>query len=424
MRLTALLFLSIFYCQFSSADNWPAWRGDAAGSGRTGESDLPLEWGKDKNVKWRIDLPDRGNSTPVIFGDKVFVTQAVDTEKFRGLYCFDRKDGKQLWKKGLTFNKKERTHGANPYASASAATDGKTVVAYFGSAGAMAWDLDGNEKWKKDFGPIDHVWGNSTSPVISGDLVFFYHGPGPGAVMMALKLSTGETVWKFDEPKWDVKGRTDGFRDQDGDGVVGSFSTPILVEAGDRKELVMSFPMEMKSFDPASGKVLWTAKGLNPLIYTSPVVDGENVLVLGGYSGNSISVKAGGDGDVTSSNRLWQKVRHNGGIGTGVTKGGYYYYQDTGGITSCLDVATGEEKWKARLPGAGKSWGSFVLSGERIYTLSQAGDSVVFKAAPEKFEVLAQSDIGEHTNSSLAVSDGEIFIRTWEGLWCISKQQL
>lgn len=418
-----LLVISVIFLSIHSVSSapWPFWRGDIAGSGRTSETDLPLEWGKEKNVKWRIELPERGNSTPIIGDGKVFITQAIDADKFRGVMCFDRENGKLLWKKGLSYEKEERTHGSNPYASASPATDGKTVVAYLGSAGAMAWDLDGNEKWRVEFGPIDHVWGNSTSPIILGDLVYLYHGPGPGAFLTALNLQTGKEVWKFDEPKWDVKGRTDGFRNQDGDGVVGSFSSPILIDAGERKELVMSFPQEMKSFDPETGDVLWTAKGLNPLVYTSPVQSEENVIVLGGYHGNSISVKTGGKGDVTESNRLWQKVRHNGGIGTGVTKDGMYYYQDAGGIVSCLDVKTGEEKWKARLPGAGKSWGSFILSGDLVYTLSQAGDTVVFKTNPEEFEVVAQSDIGEQTNSSLAISDGDIFIRTWEALWCISK---
>lgn len=404
------------------ANSWPSWRGDLAGSGRASDAELPVEWGAEKNVKWRVELPDRGNSTPVVWGEKIFVTQAVEEEHFRGLYCYDRNSGELLWKKGLVYDKEERTHRSNPYASASPATNGEVVVASFGSAGMVAWDLDGEEKWRRDFGPIDHVWGNSSSPVIEGDRVFHYHGPGKGGFLVALDLETGEDVWKFEEPEWEVGERTDGFRGRDDEGVIGSFSTPILVEAGGRRELVMSFPMEMKAFDPASGEVLWTAEGLNPLVYTSPVASGEDVIVLGGYQGNSISVRAGGDGDVTGSRRHWHKVRHNGGIGSGVTRDGHYYYHNSGGIVTCLDVVSGEEKWEARLPGAGKSWGSFVLAGDRIYTLSQAGDTVVFRADPEKFEVLAQADVGEETNSSLVVSNGEIFIRTWESLWCIAEE--
>ncbi|MDF1752603.1 MAG: PQQ-binding-like beta-propeller repeat protein [Verrucomicrobiales bacterium] len=396
------------------ADNWPFWRGDTAGSGITSETDLPQSWGKDKNVKWRIELPDRGNSTPIVWEDKIFVTQPLEDENWRGLMCYHREDGRLLWKNGLTYTEKERTHRDNPYCSASPAIDGNIVIASYGSAGMVAYDLEGKEIWKRDFGPIDHVWGNSTSPVIHGDLCIHYHGPSKGAALYGLNKSTGETVWKWDEPDWDPGKRTDGFRDQDGDGVIGSFSTPIIVKNGGKDLLVMSFPKELKAFDPATGEVIWTSEGLNPLVYTSPLVAGDKLIAMGGYHGNSI-------GTTLSGERLWQEVRHFGGIGTGIVKDGYMYAQDAGGVVYCVEIATGKTVWRDRLPGAGKSWGSFILSGDNIYTLSQPGDTVVFKADPEKFEVVAQSNIGERTNSSLVVSDGEIFIRTYEALWCISE---
>ena len=138
-----------------------------------------------------------------------------------------------------------------------------------------------------------------------------------------------------------------------------------LIEAGGRKELVMSFPMEMRSYDPATGDELWRCGGLNPLVYTSPVHDDGIIVAMGGYHGNSIGVKAGGKGDVTKS-RLWQEVRHMGGIGTGVTKDGYLYVQNSSGIAYCIEMETGTTVWEERLPGKGKSWGSFVLSGDLV----------------------------------------------------------
>lgn len=412
------LFLSAALCAPVLADPWPFWRGDVQGSGVTAETELPLEWSREQNVRWRVALPEPGNSTPVIHGDRVFVTQPVTAEHWRGLMCFDRADGSLLWKSGLTYDKEERTHRTNPYCSASPATDGSLVVAAYGSAGIAAYDFDGKQLWHRDLGAIDHVWGTSSSPVLHGDLCFHYHGPGKGAFLIALDKRTGETAWRFDEPDWEPGERTDGFAGQS-DGVIGAFSTPILVQAGDREELVMSFPMEMKAFDPATGEILWTSEGLNPLVYTSPAAGEGIVLAMGGYNGNSIAVRAGGSGDVTGSRRLWHKVRHNGGIGTGVVKDGLYYYQNSGGVAYCLEISTGETLWEARLPGAGKSWGSFLLSGDRVYSLSQAGDSVVFKASPEGLEVLAQSDLREETNSSIAPAGGELFIRTHEALWCI-----
>lgn len=409
------------FSPLTGSESWPSWRGDLLGSGRTDGSALPQTWGPGENVGWRVPLPAAGNSTPVVFGDKVFVTQPDPSDQSRNLYCFSRKDGSLLWKKGTVYTKEERTHRTNHYCSASPTVEEGRVIVSFGSAGLFCYDHDGNELWKRDLGAIDHVWGNSTSPVLVGDLVIHYHGPALDAVLYGLNKETGETVWKWEEPRWDPKDRTDGFGDRKERGVIGSFSTPILVDTGERKELIMSFPLEMKAFDPASGKVLWTCSGLNPLVYTSPVYDDGIVVAMGGYYGNSIGVRVGGSGDVTESHRLWQEVRHNGGIGSGVAKDGRLYYQDSGGIAYCDDMATGKTIWKARLPGAGKSWGSFILAGDHIYTLSQAGDSVVFKASPEGFEVVSQANVAEETNSSLVPAGNEIFLRTHEALWCLRK---
>jgi outer membrane protein assembly factor BamB len=254
--------------------------------------------------------------------------------------------------------------------------------------------------------------------VIHGDLVIYYHGPGQGALLIALDKTTGKTAWEFKEPAWNPGERTDGFKGQDG-GVIGSFVTPIIVTANGREELIMSFPMEMKAFDPASGKELWTCTGLNPLVYASPVAMDGIVLTTGGYYGNSMAVRTGGSSDVTPTHRLWQLVRHNGGIGTGVVKDGYYYYHNSGGVAYCLEIQTGKTLWEERLPGAGKSWGSFLRSGDHIYALSQAGDTVVFRATPERLDLIAHNELGEQTNSSPVPSDGKIFIRTHQALWCI-----
>ncbi|MDH3584469.1 MAG: PQQ-like beta-propeller repeat protein, partial [Phycisphaerae bacterium] len=284
--------------------------------------------------------------------------------------------------------------------------------------GVVCYDMDGQELWRRDFGAIDHVWGNSTSPVLHGDLCFHYHGPGKGAFLVALDKKTGKTIWRFDEPDWKPGKRTDGFKGRS-DGVIGSFSTPIVVAAGKRTELIMSFPMELRAFDPRSGEELWRCGGLNPLVYTSPVHADGVVVAMGGYYGNSIGVKAGGNGDVTGTHRLWQEVRHNGGIGSGVVKAGHLYYPNSGGIAFCMDIQTGATLWKERLPGQSKSWGSFLLAGDHIYALSQTGETVVFKADPTGLKVVAHNHLAETTNSSPVPVGTDLFVRTHEGLWCI-----
>ena len=182
--------------------------------------------------------------------------------------CLDRTDAKTLWQAGTIYTDEEPTHRTNPYCSASPATDGKLVIVSYGSAGVACYDFEGKEQWRRDFGALDHVWGNSASPVLYGDLCIHYHGPGPGGFLIALNKKTGETVWKVEEPAWKPGERTDGFKG-DPDGVIGSFSTPILVDTGKRTELIMSYPMEIRALDPKSGNELWRCGGLNPLVYTA-----------------------------------------------------------------------------------------------------------------------------------------------------------
>lgn len=420
-----LVFGAMAVAVQSHAGDWPSWRGDIAGSGASSDTKAPLKWSANKNVKWRTELPNRGNSTPVVWGDKVFVTQVVEKDDFRSVMCFSRRSGKLLWQKGVKYSKPERSHRTNPYCSASPVTDGKRVIATFASAGVFCYDLDGKQLWKRDLGPQDHTWGNASSPVLHKDLCILYHGPGPGAVLIGLDKFTGKTVWKFDEPKWNIGKRTDGFQGNEKNGIVGSFSTPIIVNTGERDELIMSYPLEIRAFNPETGSELWRCGGLNPLIYTSPVYHDGVVVAMGGYYGSSMAVKVGGSGDVTKTHRLWRKVRHNGGIGSGVARDGHLYYPSASGVGYCLNVRTGEEIWEERLRGASRrsgAWGSPTLLGDKIYFLNQGGDTIVFRA-DTKFEQLAANPLGEQSNSSIVVADGELFVRTHKALWCLAADR-
>ena len=399
------------------AANWPGWRGPE-GTGVTSETALPLTWSATENVRWKIALPEPGNSTPIVWGGRLFLTQNAGNQ--RTLMCVDRKDGKMLWQAGPGWTAAEKTHKANPFCAASPATDGERVVAWFGSAGLYAWDFAGKELWHVDLGKQDHIWGYAGAPVLHGDLCILYFGPGPRSFLVAVNKRTGKEAWRVEAPETPVKERTDGFAGQ-ADGVVGAWSVPLLVKAGGRDELVMTFQERMRAFDPQTGKELWSCGGLSPLLYTSPMF-GDGVLVgSGGYGGSTIAVKPGGTGDVTAQ-RLWQKIRDKQRIGSGVITGGHLYILNTPGTAQCIDLKTGEVKWEERLAGTSgrsESWSSMVLSGERLYVLNQAGDTFVLKASP-KFDKLATNAVGDSmTNASLAVSEGEFFIRTHQHLWCI-----
>ena len=421
----ALLALASDGGQNAIAANWPSWRGDVTSSGISSETNLPLRWSDTRNIRWSVKLPERGNSTAVVWGERVFVNQAIEAENRRTLMCFHRADGRLLWQKGVVYAERERTQPSNPYCSASPVTDGERVIASFGSAGLACYDLNGRELWRRDLGKLDHIWGNASSPVIFEDLCIHYHGPAKNASLGALDKKTGKTVWKFDEPAWNTGDRTDGFKGKS-DGVVGTWSTPIVIRAGGRDELVMTFPQEARAFDPRTGRELWRCSGLNPLIYASPIF-GEGIMVgMGGYYGNSLAVKPGGQGDVTATQRVWHQVRSKVGIGSGVIKDGCIYHVQSSGAVTCLKLMTGELVWEAKPQGVGKksgSWSSITLIGDRLYYPNQSGDVVVLKAGP-KFEQLAVNSLKEPTNASIAVSDGELFLRTAQTLWCISTAKL
>src|SRR5262249_31667583 len=168
--------------------------------GVTKETDLPLTWSATENVRWKVKLPDRGNSTPIVWGNRIFLTQAVEKKDLRTLMCLDRKDGKVLWQREVEYTEKETTHGTNPYCSASPATDGERVVVSHGSAGVYCYDLDGKELWKRDLGKFNHIWGNASSPVIWKDLVFLNCGPGERVFLLAMDKKTGEDVSKVEHP--------------------------------------------------------------------------------------------------------------------------------------------------------------------------------------------------------------------------------
>jgi len=183
------------------AANWPAWRGPH-GDGVTPETALPLKWSATENVGWKTELPERGNSTPIVWNDRVFLTQAVGTR--RTVVCFARADGRMLWQQGPDWKTAERSHQTNPPCSGSPVTDGERVIAWFGSAGVSCFDFDGKELWHVDLGPQDHEWGYGSSPVLHGDLCILNFGPGARSFLVALDKKSGKEAWRFDVPAPDT----------------------------------------------------------------------------------------------------------------------------------------------------------------------------------------------------------------------------
>src|SRR5437667_4243462 len=184
------------------AGNWPGWRGPA-GTGVSSEKNLPLTWSTKENVHWRVELPDHGNSSPIVWRNRVFLTQAIQKENRRTLLCFDRANGKLLWQSGVTYSEDEPTQENNPYCSGTPVTDGERVYVCFGLPGVYAYDFDGKEAWHRDLGKLNHMFGNAVSTVLYGDLCILNYGPDEKARLAALNRKTGGTVWEVEPPKVD-----------------------------------------------------------------------------------------------------------------------------------------------------------------------------------------------------------------------------
>lgn len=404
-----------------SAENWPQWRGPAM-NGISSEKGLPVQWSTDENIAWKVPMPGRSGSTPIIWNETIFLN--IGTQDGAGdleLWALNRNDGKMLWKGPIAGgNHIERKQNMS---SPSPVTDGRTVWVMTGVGVLKGFDFNGKELWardiQKDYGKFGLNWGYASSPLLhDGDLyVQVLHGMKTDDPSYLLRINgkTGKTVWRQERPT--------NARHESPD----SYTTPALLRYGKNTEIVITGGDVVTGHDPATGKELWRMDGLNPQnngafrIIASPLVAGD-IVIAPTRERPMLAIKAGGRGDITNTHLLWS-FNNGPDVPTPVSDGKLLYTVTDRGVAYALDLQSGKTVYGPERLKPDSYSASPVLAEGKIYITSEnEGVTSVYKAGPT-FELISQNSLNDYCLSSPAMSEGQIFIRTTGHLWAIGQRQ-
>lgn len=402
------------------AADWMRFRGPQ-GSGVSKAVDLPVRWSEDEGLLWKTELPGPGSSSPIMISGKVFVTCYSGYGVGRGspgnigdlklhVLCVDAGKGDIQWDRSIPAASGEAAYRGigipnHGYASSTPTTDGERIFAFFGSSGVVAYDLKGKEIWRAQVAeePRTHMFGTASSPVLSGDVLVV-----PASVeceaIVAFDKKTGKEAWRAPAT-----------------GYGGWWSTPLVVEADGRPQLLFSVPDEIWSLNPETGKLIWYAESFSArALCPSPIVADRVVYAIGGRDGGAAAVKIGGAGDTTGDSVLW-----TGSSGSYVTSpvvlNGHVYWVSDRGIVMCLKAESGERVFQERLEGAGSVYASLLAADGKLYAVTRRNGTFVLEAKPE-FRLLAHNELDSDDtdfNASPAARDGHLLLRSNKALYCI-----
>lgn len=390
-------------------NRWPGWRG-RNGSGIAAGGSPAIHFSATDGFRWKVDVPGEGYSSPVVWDDHVLLTTALDDPERPALaiLCFRRSDGRRLWQAQVG-QARGRTHAKNGYASATLATDGERVFAFFGSTGLFCYDFSGEPLWRADLGDLGHQWGTAASPVLYGDTVIQLCDSQENSYLAAFDKHSGDGLWRTP-------------RDSSG-----CWTTPVLIQADatqDRRaELVVNGTRNTASekrlviaYDPDDGRPLWRVRGTTPNVVPTAVVGGGLVYAASGRNGSVFAIRPGGSGDVTDSHVVWKLRRGGPYIPSGVAYRNRLYLVQDSGLLTCYNAGDGQKTWTKRLRGPFTA--SLVAADGRIYAANEHGTVYVFKAA-DSFELLAQNELDQRCLATPAIAGGDLLIRTENHLYCI-----
>lgn len=396
--------------------DWTQFRGPN-GSGIAAEARLPTTWSADENVLWKTDLPGPGASSPILIGDRIYLTCYTGYSEGRGdinelvrhLVCLNRADGKIRWTKEVPAKlpEEEKNREGHGYSSNTPVADAEHVYVFFGKSGVFAFDHDGKQVWHANVGDEVNGWGTAASPILYKNMVIVNASVESGA-MYALDRQTGKEIWKAE-------------------GIKEAWNTPILAKTKDGKtELVVAIMRKLLGFDPDTGKPLWNVDTqINWYMAPSLVAHDGVVYSVGGRgdTGGSLAVRLGGRGSVDDTHRLWFSRKASNVTSPVYHDGHVYWMHESLSIAYCAEAATGKIVYEERVPRAGQIYASPVLADGKIYYFNRQGKAFVVPAKPE-FELLATNEVESRAtfNSSPAVADDRLYIRTDKAIYCIAEK--
>jgi outer membrane protein assembly factor BamB len=431
--ILALLTLTAVTPSIAGPDDWPGWRGPSS-NGVSPLKNLPSSWSHDQNVAWKTAVPGRGHASPVVWGNRIFLTTDIEGDVIPGaappkhkveghlflhpdsvggthkhtlkVFCFDAAAGKQLWERtayeGAVY---DDVHKFNTYASPTPVTDGKYVYAYFESQGLYKYDFDGNLLWKMSLGGIATLGvGTGVSPVLFEDkiLILADQDEGDASFLAAVSTADGKIAWKVkrnEEVNW---------------------TTPVIVESGHQPALIVPATQDVVAYDPRTGKELWRTEGLGSNSVHTPVFGHGMVYVSSGFP-KKIVMAIRLDPAKDQPRVAWKYEKGTGYIPSAILYGDYLYVMTGAGLLTCLDAVSGEVKYEGkRFPQPGQFTGAPVAVDGKLIVTSNDGDTYVVKAGPD-FEVLATNSLGEPVFASLALAGGSVYIRSAGSLFRIRQ---
>ena len=415
--------------------NWHQWRGPTA-NGTAPHANPPTHWDEKKNVAWKVPIPGRGSSTPIVWEGRIYLLSAVETDrvnpnlpqpedqpdrlfgiKFPNRFykfvviCVDANSGKEIWRQVATERvPKEGHHPDNNFASASPTTDGKRLYAWFGSQGLFCYDLEGTLLWKKDYGdlPMRRSFGEGASPIVHKDRLIITRDSDGDSYILAIDARTGDTIWRKN-------------RDEKS-----AWATPLVVESDGRTQVITNASKRVRSYDIDTGELIWECGGQVTNVTPSPVHRNGIVYCMSGYQGNALfAIPVSSQGDLTDSEKIaWKRSRGTPYIPSPLLYDNRLYFnQSNQAILSCVDCESGETVIdRTRMPNLPRIYASPVAAAGRVYFVARDGTTLVLEHG-DSFKVLATNRLDEDIDASPALVQNKIYLRGEKSLYCIENKE-